>query len=228
MVEKIRKINPRADIASIVLQSTPQTPLSLPLTSRINNGGGRVARPFSSRGGAPTPIGDATHTATTAATGLSLSKNDTASRPLMPVGVSDPSTPGLKDEQKLPQSHVRVDGSDARERSEGRAEEIHVTRVSEICEIKPEDGQERGMLGTGGQQVRHHMAMGASASATSEPVSAPENDGEDSGDPRGVTESRRRSLMGRMLESGMLERQKEWTKARSKKVRWEDAQIVNP
>ncbi|CBJ29331.1 expressed unknown protein [Ectocarpus siliculosus] len=218
LVEKIRKINPRADIASIVLQSTPRTPLSLPLTSRINNGGGRVTRPFFSQGGVLTPAGNATHTATTAATGLSWSKNNTASRPLMSVGVSDQSTPGLKSEHKSPQSVVRVDGSDARERSEGRAEESHVTRVSGICERKPEDGQERGMLGTGDQQVRHHMATGASASATSGPASAPENDGEDSGDPRCVTESRRRSLMGRMLESGMLERQKEWAKARSKKV----------
>ncbi|CAB1119671.1 unnamed protein product [Ectocarpus sp. CCAP 1310/34] len=214
LVEKIRKINPRADIASIVLQPTPRTPLSLPLTSRINNGGGRVTRPYSSRRGAPTPVGDATHTATTAASGLSLSKNNTASRPLMSVGVSDQSTPGLKSEQKSSQSVVRVDRSDARERSKGRAEESHVTRVSGICERIPEDGQERGMLGTGSQQVRHHMATGVSASATSEAARAPENDGEDSGNPRGVAESRRRSLMGRMLESGMLERQKEWAKAR--------------
>ncbi|CAM9311621.1 unnamed protein product, partial [Ectocarpus sp. 13 AM-2016] len=218
LVEKIRKINPRADIASIVLQSTPRTPLSLPLTSRINNGGGRVTRPLASRRGAPTPVGDATQTATTAATGFSLSKNNTESRYLTSVGVSDQSTPGLESEQKSLQSVVRVDRSDARERSEGRAEENHVTRVSGICERKPEVGQERGMLGTGGQQVHHHMATGASASATSEAASAPEDDGGDSGDPRGANESRRRSLMGRMLESGMLERQKEWAKARSKKV----------
>lgn len=223
LVEKIRKINPRADIASFVLHSTPRTPLSLPLASRINTGGGRITHPFASRGGPPTPIGHATH-----ATGLSLSKNNTASRPLVSVGVSDPTTPRSKGELGSPQSVVRVDGSDARERSERRAEESHVTRASGICERKPEDGQERGMLRTGGQQVHHHVATGAAATATSEPASAPDNDGEDSGDPRGVVESRRRSLMGRMLESGMLERQREWAKARSKKVRWEDAQIFNP
>ncbi|CAM9798264.1 unnamed protein product, partial [Ectocarpus sp. 12 AP-2014] len=221
LVEKIRKINPRADIASIVLQSTPRIPLPLPLTSRINNGGGRVTRPFSCRGGAPTPVGDATRTATTAATGLSLSTNNTASRPLMSVGVSDQSITGLKSGQKSPQPVVRVERSDAREPSVGRAEESHDTRVSGICQRLPEDGQdrqERGMLGTGGQQVRHHIATGALVSATSEAASAPEDDGEDSGDPWGANESRRRSLMGRMLESGMLERQKEWAKARSKKV----------
>ncbi|CAM9181163.1 unnamed protein product [Ectocarpus fasciculatus] len=216
LVEKIRKINPRADIASIVLQSTPRTPLSLPLTSRISNGGGRVTRPLASREAPPTLIGDATHSAATAATGLGLPKNNTACGPLMSVSVSDPSTPGLKGDQKSPQSLVLVDGSHVRERNEGPAEENRVRGVSGTYERKPEDGQK--MLRTGSQHAHHHVATCPAASATSEPARAPDNDGEDSGNPRGVTESRRRSLMGKMLESGMLERQREWAKARSKKV----------
>ena len=211
LAEKIRKINPRADIVSIVLQSTPRGSVPSQASWNIDGGGsGSARRPSSSRGttptlqsfpakrhpgfrpfagsdGSPTPPftllsgGDAAATATAAVRG--------GSETMAPVPTCERDTAADSDPHAAGTRSGPVRAGPDKHSSKGENSQASNRRTLETTADPPADGLGGG---SGGAEDR---------------------------DGRGPVESGRRSLMGRMLGSGMLERQREWAKARNRKVR---------
>ncbi|CAM9207637.1 unnamed protein product [Scytosiphon promiscuus] len=221
LVEKIRKINPRVDIASIVRQSTPRTPLPLQPTTRTSDGDCGVTPRPSSRGttvaGTSTVLASASSARSMCADALpSVSVGTTAG------GLQSTDVPGKQ--QSLPPSMDpdRATSSAATKRSLPEENASAGKRAAQPSSAQ-EDAEGRDYVlpvdertsGPGNQ---------AAGEAQGEFAAAAAQEGEDGCDggngwiDQGTRGARRRSLMGRMLESGMLERQKEWAKARRKKV----------
>lgn len=179
LAEKIRKLNPRADIASIVLQSTPRAPASSQTPWNNDGGGGTARRPSSSLSG---------REGATAATVATRNGGSEATPPVQVhakdatsnAQINFPPAPGTTRPHKLAEPG-------------GGTPDLGPPVDSSSKEESPHSSSSRDFE-TG--------SPSASARAGSDGA-----------------ENNRRSLMGRMLGSGMLERQREWAKARNRKVR---------
>lgn len=252
-MEKIRKINPRADIGSIVLQPTPRAilPATLPARTSDGGGGGAARRP-SSRAATPTYT-HSTTTVSTPGTPRSLSAQSTSTRRL---SMGDPSLRPpfsfLPDEEggAAAALAVRTGGSTvtmtaATLATAGTGGEVAPAELeAEEARRSARNGRAAQPAGVGGRpseggrgrepadadlQAGHGVASGGDGGdgigaplppppAPSPAVAEPGACVREDEDVDGGTRSKRRSLMGRMLESGMLERQREWAKARNRKV----------
>ncbi len=262
-MEKIRKINPRADIASIVVQPTPRAILPATPTARTGDGGGGggAARRPSSRAATP-PYTHSTTTVNSLGTPQSFSAQSTSTRrlstgdpSLRPLFSSPPGGEGGAAAALV----VRTGGSTATSTAaavvatataattvgtggEGRAAEMEAeetrrsgrtgraTQPAGVGGGSSEEGPGRGSPTDATLQAGHGLTSGGDGDdGTGSPLPPPpatspsvaEHPGvrvREDGDVGGGAGTKRRSLMGRMLGSGMLERQREWAKARNKKV----------
>lgn len=159
LIEKIKKVNPRADIASVVLQSTSTTP---PVTSTSWVGNGGLRRPRSGKTIAATTVTTAAAALPSAEVGAGMSSSSTDQEsPIFP------------------------------ERELSRDQQIHYPD-----EVMPRATRNGDGEYTPEGDVVHPRGRGGGSGVGAQ----------------------RRSLMGRMLASGVLDRQREWTKARGKKV----------
>eukprot|EP00903_Cladosiphon_okamuranus_P012004 g11271.t1 len=229
LAEKIRKINPRADIAAIVLQSTPRAPAPSQISlNSIDGGSGSTWFP-SSRGTAPTTaVAIPRSFPAKVLTSKSFSGGDGSPMPsLMSLSGGEGASAATM--------AARSGGSDTKlpERRHSR----DVTANVETKSPRSPGNRNTPSVGIGSsspprerpEQDSSNAENGSPASkgGTSQSVAAPPppaaarlagSVGEEDGVGRSSADSRRRSLMGRMLGSGMLERQREWAKARNKKV----------
>ncbi|CAM9298236.1 unnamed protein product, partial [Hapterophycus canaliculatus] len=229
LVGKIRKINPGVDIASIVLQTTPRMPLLLqPLTRTGDNGCGVPRRP-SSRG---TPV---TGTATTVASASaapslpigvppSSSKIATACGPRKTETLGEQSLPSWADPNRAARLPAKAGRNGEPETTKTAASTVPMRRTIEEEVAQAEEGvapryaSEDEALACPLNHDRRDGADGGGRLPPAEGSSKVGREGENGGSDQSAGRSRRRSLMGRMLESGMLERQREWAKARRRKV----------
>lgn len=211
LAEKIRKINPRADIASIVLQSTPRrAPLPSQTSWNSDAGSGPARRP-SSRGASfsgktpaagPFTGGDSSLTPSFA----SLSGAEGAAVAVRSGG-SEATTP------------VRTHEREAASNPEGKLPLVPGTEKQRMVEIgsgPPDAGPEEASTKEENPRASNSRIFQTAVSLAAEHAGIDEAEGTDGRDP---VEGNRCSLMGRMLGSGMLERQREWAKARNRKVR---------
>lgn len=260
LVEKIGRINPRVDIAALVSQPTPWTPLPLPPATRTSESGCGVQRRPSSRGAlhaSPSAVVASAPSNRLMSTDAppSLSKSTTASGHRKTCDLEEQSL-----SSSIPTSRatclVAMLGGDGEPRTTKTVEAAAAAAMTRTLEKEvahvgggvapqsaaddkalgyppnhsPQAGvEEEGRLppveaGSGGQWnqpkgevSRQENQCESTAAAVQEGEVGRE--GEDGGSEEDPGRSRRRSLMGRMLESGMLERQKEWAKARRRKVK---------
>lgn len=228
MAEKIRKINPRADIASIVLQSTPRAPVPSQTTWNGDGGSGTERRP-SSRGA--TPIDNST---SSAATPQSFSVKHPNMRPFVGGdGSSIPCCTSLSGTEGAAAATVAVRSGGPVTTTSARIHERDANIAdSEVRSPRFPGNRESQAVGIGSRspharpekELFERKSPQASNGRTFEPTAPPpdklaDGDGVAGAGGWGSVESNRRSLMGRMLGSSMLERQREWAKARNRKVR---------
>lgn len=229
MAEKIRKINPKANIASIVLQPTPRGPVSSQASWNSDSASGPARRP-SSRGTTP---------ASANATLQSFSaKHLPSTRPFVRGdGSTMPSLASLSggDGAAVTMAAVRSGGSETT--APVPARETNAAADSDVESPRSLVARKRRAMGIGSglpdarpekdsskeenppQASNDRRAFGTAAPPAAS-LAAPlgGSGGVEDGGGRGSVEGGRRSLMGRMLGSGMLERQREWAKARNRKV----------
>lgn len=227
LAEKIRNINPRADIASIVLQSTPTAPVPSQTSWNSDGVSGAAPRP-SSRG--------ATSMASTSKlfAPQSLSANPPTTRPLVRDGTSPmPSVTSLSERKGVEAATVAVRSGGLEAMMPFRTHERGATAESAVKPSLPPGARKPHAAGAGSelpearpekessneeipQASTNSRALEAAAARRSAKLAG--SGGIEDAHGLGSVKGGRCSLMGRMLGSGMLERQREWAKARNRKV----------
>lgn len=145
--------------------------------------------------------------------------------PLPPSVGPDRATSSAAMTRKLEEKALASEGEKAVPRSAARGETLPCSQDHDRWKeldggdrLPPGEGSSDGLRNQQAEGVPRQENQRESTISGAEEHGVEREGGEGGGD-RGAGRSRRRSLMGRMLESGMLERQKEWAKARRRKVR---------